>query len=149
VLRRLTADDLEALAMLEGQAGSHPWSRESLAGALSDVDIRVFGIDDTPGLAAYALVARLPFEAELQRILVTESCRRRGWGTVLLDAVIKQAHRWQSERLLLEVRADNEGAIGLYRRRGFLEEGRRRNYYPPETPGASREDAVLMSLVLR
>lgn len=150
--RHLTPDDLDALAMLE-EARPQPWSRKSLAEALSDADIRVFGIDeesgDNPGLAAYALVARLPFDAELQSILVTESCRRRGWGAAVLDAVIDRARSWRSERLLLEVRAGNEAAIGLYRRRGFVEEGRRRGYYPPETPGAPREDAVLMALALR
>ena len=33
--------------------------------------------------------------------------------------------------VLLEVRADNEAAQRLYRRRGFAEIGRRRGYYQP------------------
>jgi len=41
--------------------------------------------------------------------------------------------------VLLEVRADNEVAHGLYRRRGFTEIGRRRGYYQP-----SGADAVVM-----
>jgi ribosomal-protein-alanine N-acetyltransferase len=41
--------------------------------------------------------------------------------------------------VLLEVRADNELAQGLYRRRGFAEIGRRRGYYQP-----SGTDAVVM-----
>jgi ribosomal-protein-alanine N-acetyltransferase len=41
--------------------------------------------------------------------------------------------------VLLEVRADNEHAQGLYRRRGFTEVGRRRGYYQP-----SGADAVVM-----
>jgi ribosomal-protein-alanine N-acetyltransferase len=41
--------------------------------------------------------------------------------------------------VLLEVRADNEVAQGLYRRRGFAEVGRRRRYYQP-----SGTDAVVM-----
>ena len=41
--------------------------------------------------------------------------------------------------MLLEVRADNETAQGLYQRRGFAEIGRRRGYYQP-----SGADAVVM-----
>jgi [ribosomal protein S18]-alanine N-acetyltransferase len=41
--------------------------------------------------------------------------------------------------VLLEVRADNEVAQGLYRRRGFTEIGRRPRYYQP-----SGTDAVVM-----
>ena len=45
-------------------------------------------------------------------------------------------------RLLLEVRAGNAAAIGLYRKYGFIETGRRKNYYP--LPEGGYEDAILM-----
>ena len=45
----------------------------------------------------------------------------------------------RSPVVLLEVRADNEHAQELYRRRGFTEIGRRRGYYQP-----SGADAVVM-----
>jgi ribosomal-protein-alanine N-acetyltransferase len=41
--------------------------------------------------------------------------------------------------VLLEVRADNDRAIGLYERRGFSAIGRRPRYYQP-----SGTDAVVM-----
>ncbi len=48
--------------------------------------------------------------------------------------------------VILEVRASNQPALGLYRRLGFVETGRRPGYYmdPPEPA----EDAVLMRLGL-
>src|SRR5690554_8069456 len=97
-------------------------------------------------LVAYAVVARLPFDAELQAMLVAPEWRRQGLGASLLQAVIDQAQQWRSERLLLEVRAGNAGALELYRRAGFVEEGRHRCYYPLLDQGTDSEDAVLMSL---
>ena len=47
------------------------------------------------------------------------------------------------ERITLEVRESNAPAIGLYQKLGFVEVGRRKNYY--EKP---REDAILMDLNL-
>lgn len=166
VLVRLTVADLEPLAELEA---AHGWltggSREPLAATLADASTAVFGLMAGDRLVGYAAVARLPFEAELQAILVADAWRGQGLAWRLLGAVADQARDWRSERLLLEVRAGNAPAIALYRAAGFDADGIRRDYYPslpgvartPETTpprqagavsGAAREDALLMSLPL-
>ncbi|MFY0989336.1 GNAT family N-acetyltransferase [Halomonas sp. C05BenzN] len=149
VLVRLTEADLEPVATLED---AHGWptggSRGRLAATLADPATAVFGLMVGETLAGHAVVARLPFEAELQAILVDESRRRQGLARRLLEVVADQAREWGSERLLLEVRAGNGAAIALYRRAGFSDDGRRRDYYPPREAGEAREDAVLMSLPL-
>lgn len=139
----LGLENLEALAALEPSR-----SREALARELAEVNTRVLGIGGSERLIGYASVARLPFEAELQAMLVAAPYRRQGVARRLLEAVIAQARDWERERLLLEVRAGNVAALTLYRRLGFVQDGRRRGYYPPQQIGASREDAVLMSLPL-
>ncbi len=162
-LRRLGADDLAEVAALEAADGWHiGGSQAALAATLADDAMAVLGFARDADLVAYAAVARLPFEAELQAILVAAPCRGQGLARRLLAAVIEQARGWGSERLLLEVRAGNAPAISLYRAAGFVEDGRRCGYYPPlpaatswgpgTTPprqgGAVREDALLMSLAL-
>ena len=44
--------------------------------------------------------------------------------------------------MLIEVRPGNLAALALYRRHGFIEIGRRRNYYPAQ---GGREDAIVMA----
>ena len=172
VLRRLGVADLDRLVSLE-RTRPRPWTRDQLETILTDEAACVLGVEAEGLLAGHAVVARLPFEAELQAMLVAPPMRRRGLAVSLLTAVIDQALRWESERLLLEVRASNAGAIALYRQAGFDEDGRRRGYYPAleltdlESPeslacggivrsartgpeglssaGACREDALLMS----
>ncbi|TFH88314.1 GNAT family N-acetyltransferase [Billgrantia azerbaijanica] len=146
-LRRLGESDLASLAALEAEQ-PHPWSAGQLREALRDPVACVFGGEVGEALVAHAVVARLPFEAELQALLVASAWRRRGAAVRLLAAVIEQARGWGSERLLLEGRADNVAALALYRRAGFVEDGRRPRYYPPLAPDGEREDAVLMSLAL-
>ena len=46
-----------------------------------------------------------------------------------------------SDRIFLEVRPTNPGAIALYHSEGFNEIGRRPNYYPAKK---GREDAIVM-----
>ena len=143
-VRLLEMPDLAQLETLE-QRQERPWSRRQLEEVLQESCVGVLGMELAGELVAYAVVARLPFDAELQAMLVAPEWRRHGLGASLLKAVINQAQRWGSERLLLEVRAGNATALQLYRRAGFVEEGRRRGYYPPLEQGAGAEDAVLMS----
>lgn len=151
MIRRLVPDDLDALTRLLHGDLTASASDVSLTRSLSDPDACVLGIvgpASAQALAGYALVARLPFEAELQAILVTPGQRRQGLGAKLLEAVFARGKEWGSERLLLEVRAGNTAALTLYYRLGFREDGYRRGYYLPSRPGAPREDAILMSLPL-
>ena len=77
--------------------------------------------------------------AALLRRTVEEAARRHGVGDALLDVFCRfgQAHL---SFLTLEVRASNAPAIALYRKHGFQEAGRRKNYY--QQP---REDAIIMT----
>ncbi|RTR03370.1 ribosomal protein S18-alanine N-acetyltransferase [Halomonas nitroreducens] len=142
-LRRLTGADLVALDALERAGQGQPWPTAQLQAALASPDHAVLGVEAAE-LVGHAVVARQPFDAELETILVAPAHRGRGLAGMLLRGVIEQAQDWGCERLLLEVRASNAPAIALYRRAGLVEDGRRRGYYPPLT-GTVREDALLMS----
>lgn len=136
------------LHALEAQASSGV-SPQHLSDALNDAQVQVIGHWHQAALIGYAIVARLPFEAELQAIGVLPRNQGQGVGAALLGEVIACAQRWKSERLLLEVRFTNQRAIRLYQHYGFHEDGRRRGYYPPAAQGAAeREDALLMSRLL-
>lgn len=90
-------------------------------------------------LVGFAVAAVVASEAELESIAVERAAQRRGVGRALLEALARAARELRAERLLLEVRASNEPALGLYRSMGFAVTGRRPRYYRnPE------EDAVLM-----
>ena len=52
-------------------------------------------------------------------------------GRRLIDELLRRAAEHGVKAVLLEVRADNQHAQELYRRRGFAEIGRRRGYYQP------------------
>jgi ribosomal-protein-alanine N-acetyltransferase len=77
------------------------------------------------GFAMARTVAR---EAELLLLAVKSKERNRGVGGLLLDAFVERALDRGARRLHLEVREGNH-AVNLYRRAGFTQVGRRRNYY--------------------
>lgn len=90
------------------------------------------------------------FETELLYLLVAPEARRQGLAAKLLDKSLEKSTELNAERMLLEVRASNQPAIALYTGKGFVQEGRRKNYYPlladdKNSTGKGREDALLLT----
>jgi len=96
-----------------------------------------------PEVQGFACAMGAADEAELQSIAVAGDRRGRGIGSALLDNLFAWAHAQGYRAIHLEVREGNSAARELYRRRGFLETGRRAGYYRDNL-----EDALLMTKTL-
>lgn len=140
-VRPATPADLEAVVALEEEClGADAWSpglvAEGLAGNVPTVVYLVAEVDggvvdggagsQVVGHAVASIVADV---AELQRIAVAPGHRRGGHASELLDEVVVRAEEGRAERLLLEVREDNVGALAFYAARDFVELDRRARYY--------------------
>ena len=79
-------------------------------------------------------------------ILVDREWRGRGAGSVLLQAAIDWARGQGLHKLCLEVFAHNAAGIALYRKHGFVEEGRRVKQY--RRASGELWDSVVMGLPL-
>ena len=90
------------------------------------------------GLASAQLLVD---DVHVLRLAVVPEARRRGIGRALLDGLAVWAAEVGAAAVVLEVRADNVAARALYGSAGFVEDGRRRGYYP------DGEDAVLLRRV--
>jgi ribosomal-protein-alanine N-acetyltransferase len=137
----MTAADLPAvLAMEEELFAPDTWTAAMYRDELRRTDTRHYLVAvDAADVVGYAGLIAYPDEAHIATIGVTAARQGEGIGAQLLDTLLAEADT-RSRVVLLEVRADNEVAQGLYRRRGFTEIGRRRGYYQP-----SGTDAVVMS----
>jgi ribosomal-protein-alanine N-acetyltransferase len=135
---RLT--DLPAvLALEEALFAPDPWTAAMSRDELARPDTRWYLVaEDGDAVVGYGGLIAYPDEAHIATIGVAAARQGEGIGARLLDELLAEADR-RSPVVLLEVRADNELAQGLYRRRGFAEIGRRRGYYQP-----SGADAVVM-----
>jgi len=131
-----TTDDLDAVATLDAESfGPRAWSRAVVLQALEADHVLVN--DDGSG---YVVVRVVGDVADLDRIAVAPDRRGTGLGRSLLAAAVGRARSLGATRMLLEVAADNDPAIGLYSAAGFVEINRRRGYY------GRGVDAVVMEL---
>jgi len=145
----LFPDDPWSAGMFAEEVAQPPESRLYLVaetdagdGGVADGDI-VSGRDGPHGqvMAGYAGMIFVPggSQADVLTIAVHPAHWGSGIGSALLAAMIKAARDRGCSEALLEVRADNSRAHGLYLRRGFEEIGVRRGYYQP-----SGVDAIVM-----
>jgi ribosomal-protein-alanine acetyltransferase len=91
------------------------------------------------------LVARcLDDEWEIENVIVDESHRKRGLGSLLVQELLEEARKAGVGSIILEVRVSNLPALRLYENIGFKQEGRRKNYYNRPV-----EDALLYRFLLQ
>ena len=132
LVRVAGVEDVPAVARLEADClDQDAWSeglvREGIIGALPTVSYLVAESDGV--VVGHAVTSAAGDIAELQRIAVDEERRRTGVASALLARVVEDASRTEADRLLLEVREDNRGALLFYASAGFVEIDRRPNYY--------------------
>nr|WP_067292860.1 ribosomal protein S18-alanine N-acetyltransferase [Marinobacterium profundum] len=142
-VRVLELADLASLNKLQPQCFDPPWSQDMLRARLLHPRCLNLGIFCDGDLQGFVLLSYLLDEAEVLQVGVAPQYQRSGLARLLLTHALVQLARMGIERLMLEVRASNQPALGLYRALGFIEDGRRRGYYPTAT---GHEDAVLMSV---
>ena len=139
VVAEAGADALPALADLEAVSFEAPWSADALAALLDNALTRAWTVSRDGVVLGGALVRVVAGEGELLRIAVRPECRQQGVARRLLKAIMSALADACPEGVHLEVRASNVAARHLYAGEGFVEHGRRRDYYQ-----APREDAILM-----
>lgn len=140
LLRDMTTRDIAAVACIEQQVHAHPWTTGNFSDALASGYLcKVAEQDGT--MLGYAVLMQGVDDAELLDIGIAAAFQRSGYGRAVLQAVLALACELGRQRVVLEVRASNTAAIGLYRAMGFSEIGLRRNYYAASN---GREDAILM-----
>lgn len=110
------------------------WSALQLAGTLGLASSFARQALDTKGFCiGFTLCRSAGPEVELLLIAVDPRHRGSGFGVLLIEAACNDALRRGATELFLEVRENNMAARSLYRRTGFLDVGRRADYYAGST----------------
>ncbi|HSY37378.1 MAG TPA: GNAT family N-acetyltransferase [Acidobacteriaceae bacterium] len=149
LIRPATPADLEAILAIEQASTEAPhWSESLWLAALRDEQGKdpmraSFVAEGNAGIFGFAVASYTGELAELESVVVSAPARRKGIGKALCQQVMDWSRKSGASELELEVRASSGGALALYRALGFVEQGRRREYYRNPT-----EDAVLMAVRL-
>lgn len=136
---KMNEGHVKAVAELEKLCFSDPWSENSVASELKNKLALWLVAEEDGRVAGYIGSQTCTDESDVMNVAVHPDFRRRGIAEALVNALVAELKAIESRCLTLEVRASNAPAICLYEKMGFVEVGRRKNYY--RNP---REDALIM-----
>lgn len=136
---RMSISDVPAVAELERKCFSDPWSERSVAAELENpLSLWLVALLGRT-VVGYVGSQSVMEQADMMNIAVNPDYRRQGIAESLIERLVAELKDKQVSSLTLEVRASNAPAIALYRKLGFIQVGKRSNYY--RNP---REDALIL-----
>lgn len=141
-IRKMTAEDVPAVAALDQISFSLPWPERSFHFEVTgnpasrcwvaEADERVIGM-----IVAWLFVD----EVHIATLATHPDFRRQGIAQKLLTYTLRYTHDEGAVTSFLEVRESNLAAQEMYRKFGYESTGRRKRYYKDND-----EDAILMTL---
>lgn len=135
----MTKEHTETLADLEKLCFPEPWSKKSLDDMVDHPNAFFVTAVEGSNILGYGGMHCSIDEFYIDNIAVFRHQRGKGVGTAIINALTREARDRGGKFISLEVRVSNKAAE-LYRKLGFLEEGRRKNFYAKPT-----EDALVLT----
>ncbi|MDH4223672.1 MAG: ribosomal protein S18-alanine N-acetyltransferase [candidate division Zixibacteria bacterium] len=139
IIENMKEEDLDEILRIERESFSDPWRKEFFLQDLCKeyalpVVVRIGG-----RLAGYTCLWKIEDEIQIANIAIAKEYRGRGVAKRLLEWIVEQSLKQNFKYITLDVRESNSVALGLYRKYGFEEIVRRKNYYCNPV-----EDAIVM-----
>lgn len=138
-IKPLATEHVPQIAQLETVCFSDPWSERSIASELNNRLSLWLVATCGETVVGYVGSQIVLGEADMMNLAVAPEYRRAGLGERLVNALIAALKERDCHCLILEVRASNDAAINLYNKLGFVQVGRRPNYY-----FHPKEDALIL-----
>lgn len=137
-LRRMEPSDLDAVLAIENASFARPWTPEAFQREFELPQSRRWVATRERAVVGCLIWWEAGGEFHVMDLVVAAGSRRQGVAGLLLDRMLEEASAHLATFIGLEVNSENSAARALYASRGFVEKGRRSDYYGPG------EDALLL-----
>lgn len=141
IVRKMLPSDLDAVAKIEEDTFSNPYTREQLAYELNENPVSGMYV----AVVDHEVVGFIDFmitfnSSTIVQIAVKEEFKRKGVGNLLLGQMVKDCESKEDvvEFITLEVRVSNAPAIAFYKKHKFVLITTKKHYY------SDGEDALYM-----
>tara|TARA_A100001388_G_scaffold250630_1_gene212030 strand:- start:16 stop:456 length:441 start_codon:yes stop_codon:yes gene_type:complete len=119
------------------------WSKKQWAKEFKKKGIKVYGISITNLLVGICVLQVVLDEAQINYFAVSNKFRNKGFGSHLMNYLIKVCEKINIKKLQLEVSQSNVAAEKFYSRFDFFTVGIRRNYYKDGTDALLKEKKLI------
>ena len=118
------------------------WSKEQWANEFKKDGTKIFGLlikNLVIGICVFQVVLD---EAQINYFVVNNKFRKKGFGSYLMNYLIKKCEKLNLKKLLLEVSQSNVTAERFYSRFDFSTVGIRKNYYKDGSHALLKEKKI-------
>ena len=141
--RKMLPEDASVVSEFEKRLFGTCTDEASYKKMCTDEENIYMAAEDNGIVIAYCAIIALYETADLCNIAVKEEYRRCHIAEKLLEKCVITCKARGVTRILLEARESNTPALNFYKKMGFMEIGKRKNYYKEPC-----EDAVIMEKIL-
>ena len=133
----IRVEDAEFLASAKEKGFKDAWNLEMLLSSFKTGNFCGFIVANGEKKIGFITLSKTTPEADIETVFVCEEFRKKGVGRLLMEKAFEYLKKDGVNKLFLEVRKSNAGAISLYEKCGFKRISERRKYY------IDGEDAVI------
>ncbi len=137
-----TEKQVSEIAEIERRCFSTPWTENQIKSSDNSTVFFLARVEDKT--VGYGGMYTVLDEGYVTNIGVLPEYRKNGIGTKIVNKLIDFSIEKQLSFISLEVRVSNVVAINLYKKLGFEEQGKRKNFYSNPV-----EDALIMTRFLK
>ena len=140
-IKQINKEDIDLCYELDSNTISL-WSKKQWANEFNKEGINVYGIlfsDLLVGICVFQIVLD---EAQLNYFVINKKFRKKGFGSNLMNYLIKKCEKLNISKLFLEVSKSNINAEKFYSRFNFSTVGIRRNYYKNGSDALLKEKKI-------
>ena len=119
------------------------WSKNQWANEFKKEGIKVYGLSNTNLLIGICVLQVVLDEAQINYFSINSNFRNKGFGSHLMNYLIKVCEKIKVNKLYLEVSQSNVTAERFYSRFDFFTVGIRRNYYKDGTDALLKEKKLI------
>lgn len=137
--RGMKKGDIPHVLEIERHCFRQPYSREIFEQELQIGSANLWVVPYQKKIIGYLDFWEVVDEIELVSIAVHPEYQGRGVAQHLLKAMVRYGRRHRMRSVVLDVRASNQAALGLYRKLSFKPVGLRKRYYSD-----NQDDALIL-----
>ena len=105
------------------------WSKKQWANEFKKEGTKIFGLLIENLVIGVCVIQVVLDEAQINYFVINQKFRKKGFGSYLMNNLIKKSEELNLKKLLLEVSQSNLNAERFYERFDFSTVGIRKNYY--------------------
>ena len=141
-IKQINENDFDLCYELDSKTISL-WSKNQWANEFKKEGIKVYGISNTNLLVGICVLQVVLDEAQINYFAIGSKFRNKGFGSQLMNYLIKVCEKINVSKLHLEVSQSNFAAEKFYSRFEFFTVGIRRNYYKDGTDALLKEKKLI------